>query len=259
MIGNRVRLAMDRLTIRWVDLMVASSTSVADTLIAEGCPLDRMAHATNGRSWSLLADQAPDQAMVDVRRSQRAAAVRLVAVGNLKEEKDHPTLIRALGRVVGSGRDVELFLAGTGSDEARRDLERVAAESGVADRVVFGGWRTDPMAVMASADGVVHASVDEASPQAVYEAAGLGVPVIATWAGGIRDILGRHQELLPPRDVESLATAIMELVDDPGAARAKAAGFAAEIRERYGSEACGSSYLEACRLAMRHRTGRQVA
>jgi len=249
MIGNRVRLAMDRLTIRWVDLMVASSTSVADTLIAEGCPLDRMAHATNGRSWS----EVPDPSEIALRRAERSASIRLVAVGNLKEEKDHPTLIRALGRVVEMGRDVDLFLAGTGAEAERRHLEEVAAEAGVADRVVLGGWCADPLAVMSAADAVVHASIDEASPQAVYEAAGLGVPVVATSAGGIRDILGRYQELVPPGDVEALAAAIIEVADDPDAAREIARRHAPEVRDRYGSRRCGASYLTACRRAWDRR------
>ncbi len=246
---SRTRLLMDRLTIRWADLMVASSTSVGDTLVAEGCPLHRLAFATNGRSW----EDPPDPIEVADRRAGRSASIRLVAIGNLKEEKDHPTLIRALSEVVATGRDVDLFIAGTGSDGARCDLGALAEEVGMAERVEFGGWCSDPMAVMAAADVVVHASIDEASPQAVYEAAGLGVPMVATWAGGIRDILGRYQELVPPGDVEALAEAITAVVDDLPAARRRAGGFAAEVRDRYGAERCGASYLSACRQAVGER------
>ena len=245
MARHRLRVLMDRLTARWADLMVASSTSVGDTLVAEGCPLDRLAFATNGRSW----EGSPVASATASDGTGDAAAVRLVAVGNLKVEKDYPTLIRALGRVVTTGRDVDLFIAGGGSDAARRDLEQVATEEGVGDRVRFGGWCEDPESVMLGADAVVHASIDEASPQVVYEAAGLGVPVVATWAGGIRDILGRYQELVPPGDVEALAAAIIEVADDPDAAREMARRHAPEVRERYGSRRCGVSYLTACRRA----------
>ncbi len=253
MIRNRARLAMDRLTIRWVDLMIATSASVGETLVSEGCPIGRMAYATNGRSWKERADPCE----VATRRAIRSAKVRLASIGNLKVEKDHQTTVRALGRVVATGRDVDLFIAGTGSDAARRSLEQVAVQEGVGDRLVLGGWCSDPAAVMLAADAVVHASVDEASPQAVYEAAGLGVPVIATWAGGIRDILGRHQELLQPGDVDALAEAIMTVADDPAAARRRSENFAAEIRDRYGSEACGTSYLRACRFAVDRGPGHQ--
>jgi len=245
MSDNRLRVLMDRLIIRWADLMVASSSSVGDTLVAEGCPMERLAFATNGRSW----EDSPGVQGMAAPRPGGGSALRLVAVGNLKAEKDHPTLIRALGRVVAAGRDVELFIAGGGSEAARRALEEVAAAEAVGDRVLFGGWCADPESVMLGADAVVHASIDEASPQAVYEAAGLGVPVVATWAGGIRDILGRYQELVPPGDVEALATAILEVVDDPAGARQRALRHAPDVRERYGSERCGSSYLIACRRA----------
>ncbi|MBH99736.1 MAG: hypothetical protein CL467_03940 [Acidimicrobiaceae bacterium] len=248
---RRLRLLMDRITIRWADLMVASSSSVGETLMAEGCPMSRLAFATNGRSW----EGSPDPREVVERRTNDGAAFRLVAVGNLKSEKDHPTLIRALGQVVATGRHVELFIAGTGSERALKDLEQLAIDEGVRDCVVFGGWCADVEQIMLAADVVVHASVDEASPQAVYEAAGLGVPVVASWAGGISDILGRYQQLVPPGDFYALAGAIIEVIDDVPEFRKRASRFAAEVRERYGSERCGSSYLAACDLAVRERSG----
>ena len=249
LVARRARVLLDRLTIRWADAMVASSTSVADTLMAEGCPIERLMHATNGRAW----DRHPDPKEVANRRADRSASCRLAAVGNLKEEKDYPTLIQALGIVVDSGRDVDLFVAGSGTDATQKELEQVALEAGISERVFFGGWCSDPAAVMLAADALVHVSIDEASPQAVYEAAGLGVPVIATWAGGIRDILGRYQDLVRPGDVEELAQGIIRVVDDLDAARMRAGLFAAEIRDRYSSDTCGSSYLKACSQAHSQR------
>ena len=241
---------MDRLTVRLVDAMVASSTSVGDTLMADGCPIGRLQYATNGRSW----DKPPDPIEVGEQLRSRTSAIRIVAVGNLKEEKDYPTLVCAFGRVIEEGFDADLFIAGTGADTVQKELEALAIQCGVGDRVVFGGWCPDAPAVMAAADVVVHASIDEASPQVVYEAAGLGIPVVATWAGGIRDILGRCQDLVEPGNVEALATAISEVLADLAAARERADSMAAEIRSRYGSRRCGESYLEACRRVLHQRT-----
>ena len=251
LIRRRARVLIDRMTIRMVDAMIASSTSVGDTLMAEGCPRDRLFYATNGRSW----DEPPDPVETEEQRKSRTAAIRVVAVGNIKEEKDYPTLIRAFARVIESGSDADLFIAGMGASAARAELEALALQCGVGDRVVFGGWCPDALAVMAAADVLVHSSMDEACPQAVYEAAGLGIPVVATWAGGIRDILGRYQDLVEPGDVEALAEAISEVLADLGVARDRAGRSAAEIRSAYGSDRCGESYLRACRRAHDRGTG----
>ncbi len=246
---KRLRVLLDRFTIRRVDMMVATSTSVGDTLVGEGCPLDRLLFATNGRDWEV----EPNADSVAAHRSDRRAMYRVVAVGNLKEEKDHPVLLQAMARLVGAGFDADLVIAGTGSAEARAEIESMIIELGLEKRVSCPGWIPDVFEFLLSADVLVHASLDEASPQAVYEAAGFGVPVVATWAGGIRDILGRHQELVTPGDDEALAQQVAAVLADPAAARCRAEVIAGDIRDRYSSDRCGTSYLQACRDALARR------
>ncbi len=254
-VRKRINVLVDRLIIRRVDLMVASSTSVGDTLISEGCAMERLAFATNGRDW----DRQLDMDAVDAHRATRRAAHRLVAVGNLKLEKDYPTMLRAMARLVESGVDAELVIAGKGSPEACRDFDSLVAELGLDDRVKLADWVPDVLELMQSADALVHASLDEASPQAVYEAAGLQVPVVATWAGGIRDILGRHQELVVPGDDLELASQLADVLGDPDGSARRAERIAVDIRDRYSSARCGSSYLRTCRLAVAKRHGQRHA
>ena len=217
--------------------------------------MERLAFATNGRDW----DRQLDMDAVDAHRATRRAAHRLVAVGNLKLEKDYPTMLRAMARLVESGVDAELVIAGTGSPEACRDFNSLVAELGLDDRVKLADWVPDVLELMQSADALVHASLDEASPQAVYEAAGLQVPVVATWAGGIRDILGRHQELVVPGDDLELASQLADVLGDPDGSARRAERVAVDIRDRYSSARCGSSYLRTCRLAVARRHGQRHA
>ena len=246
---KRLRVLLDRFIIRRVDMMVATSTSVGDTLVGEGCPLDRLLFATNGRDWEV----EPDADSVAAHRSDRRATFRVVAVGNLKVEKDYPSLLRAMARVVDAGVDAELVIAGTGSDGACSQIDDLITDLGLNGLVSCAGWVPDVFEFILSADVMVHASLDEASPQAVYEAAGLGVPVVATWAGGIRDILGRHQELVAPGDDEALAAQVTAVLDDLTAARRRAEVIAGDIRDRYSSDRCGASYLQACRDVLAHK------
>ena len=222
---------------------MAISTSVRDTLLAEGCPLNRLYRATNGRDWdSLTLDK---QHVTRIRGTCRHTYM-LVAVGNLKFEKDYPTLIRAMQLVVDAGVDAELHIAGTGSEDAFLQLRAVVSDLNLDDHVRFLGWADDVLTLIKAADVFVQASVDEASPQVVYEAAGLGVPVVATSAGGITDILGRYQDLVDPGDVDGLADALVSSLSSLEAEKIRAEGISTDIRDRYGNERCRDSYLRAC-------------
>ena len=244
LIRKRLRVLADRAIIRLADGVVATSTSVRDTLLAEGCPQNHLYHATNGRDWDGLT--LDDKHATRIRGTCRHTYM-LVAVGNLKFEKDYPTLIRALRLVVDAGVDAELQIAGTGSEDALLQLRAMVSDLSLDDHVRFLGWDDDVLSLIGAADVFVQASVDEASPQVVYEAAGLGVPVVATSAGGITDILGRYQDLVEPGDVIGLADALVASLSDLEAERIRAEGISADVRDRYGNERCRESYLLACR------------
>lgn len=244
LIRKHLRVLADRAIIRFADGVVAISTSVRDTLIAEGCPLNRLYRATNGRHWDGLSHNLEDATRI---RGTCRHTYMLVAVGNLKFEKDYPALIRALRLVVDAGIDAELQIAGTGSPHARQQLAALASDLDLSEHVRFLGWVDDVLSLIGAADVFVQASVDEASPQVVYEAAGLGVPVVATSAGGIRDILDRYQDLVEPGDVIGLADALVASLSDLEAERIRAEGISADVRDRYGNERCRESYLRACR------------
>lgn len=113
-------------------------------------------------------------------------------------------------------------------------LQALAAEIGIADRVEFTGWSSDPSKTIDSFTALVHASpVPEPFGQVLVEAMARGVPVIATQAGGAREILqdpaGQEHRLPPgcvlntpvgrlvaPGDSTGLAAAMCAVLDYPG-------------------------------------------
>ena len=253
LIRSRLRVLLDRFIIHRADGVVVTSTSVRESLIAEGCPLDRLYFATNGRDWD---DVGLDRNRVIEIRGSCQHEFLLVAVGNLKFEKDYPTLIRAVREVVDRGTDVELQIAGVGADQDRTQLEALVSELDLADHVRFLGWVEEALTLIAAADLFVHSAIDETGPQVVYEAAGLGVPVVATSAGGITDILGRHYELVDPGDPVGLAETVLRCLSELDANRRRAESIAVDIRKRYGSARCRESYLRACSDLLRDMDAR---
>ena len=97
-----------------------------------------------------------------------------------------------------------------------RELKELAEGLGIADRVIFTGFRTDMPDVMASLDILVSASWAEPFGRVIIEAMAAGKPVIATMAGGAPEIVqdGITGILVPPRDPQAIARAALHILQD---------------------------------------------
>ena len=111
-----------------------------------------------------------------------------------------------------------------------KQLETFAKRFGIADAVHFAGNQDDMPSVFNEIDVMVSSSLSEAMPLAVMEAMASGVPVVACKVGGIPDLVahGVTGWLVDAGDVETLATRVVELLDDD--ALRSAAGAAARAR-----------------------------
>ena len=147
-------------------------------------------------------------------RTDRVAARRLLglgsddrivgSVGRLEEAKGHDVLIRALSLMPA---DIRLVIIGEGSRRAA--LCVLAAELGVAGRVLFAGHRDDVANLMPAFDVFCLPSRNEGMPLVVLEAQACGVPVVATDVGAVRDAAcPRTARLVPPQNAEALAEAV---------------------------------------------------
>jgi glycosyltransferase involved in cell wall biosynthesis len=142
--------------------------------------------------------------------------------------------IRALADPALAGLPVRLLIIGDGP--ARPNLEQLARELGVGDRVTFHPPvpHGDLPALYAAADGCVFPStVDEAFGIAVAEAMAVGLPVIASYIGGIPEVVGNEAGcgiLAPAGDPAPWAAAMAALATD--SARREQLGCAAAARIR---------------------------
>lgn len=131
-------------------------------------------------------------------------------------------------RIVGEA----LFGEDAYADELRRQADRL----GLADRVEFLGFRDDVPALLHRCDVVIHSSTSaEPFGRAVVEAMLAGRPVVATDAGGVREIIDTPDvgRLVPPGDVNALAGAIAELLAEPEATARMAEAGRAQARTRF--------------------------
>jgi glycogen(starch) synthase len=167
---------------------------------------------------------------VDVRGLVAQPTV-LVAAGRLVEDKGFDVAIRALAEVRQVHPTAVLRLAGDGP--ARADLERLAAELGVADAVELLGWVTPERlpAVLAEAAVVLMPSRwEEAFGLVALQGMQVGRPVVASAVGGLPEVVedGVTGHLVPPEDPGALADAVAGLLEDPE--RAERLGAAGRAR-----------------------------
>jgi glycosyltransferase involved in cell wall biosynthesis len=93
--------------------------------------------------------------------------------------------IQGLGKM--QNKTLWLFVAGDDADGER--FKTMAKDAGVADRVVFGGFRNDVEKAMGAADSFLFPSYYEAFSLATIEAAACGLPVVASKISGTEDFI----------------------------------------------------------------------
>ena len=157
----------------------------------------------------------------------------VLAVGTAEPRKDLPGLVRAFGTLAADRPDLALVLAGPeGWGEAA--LAAALAASPVAGRVVRTGWVDDHRlaGLLARAAVLAYPSRYEGFGFPPLQAMAAGVPVVATTAGALPEVLGDAAGLVPPGDPDALADALAGVLDRPERARAlveagrrRAAGF----------------------------------
>lgn len=139
---------------------------------------------------------------------------RILTVGNLKPVKNHPLLLQAFARL--NRPEARLMILGQGQSEAA--LRQIASDLGIADRVIFAGFHSDPSPFYATADLFVLSSDHEGFGNVIVEALSFGLPVVSTdCPSGPAEILQRGQfgSLVPVGNARALARAMEDALFAP--------------------------------------------
>lgn len=151
----------------------------------------------------------------------RRHATGIGYLGQMCPGKGVHILIEAFARVAPAYPLATLYLFGDPIiEEFERyveDLHQQIRRLGLAERVVFAGWRTDAFAVVSRMTIMVHPSLSEGFSLAVLEAMALGKPVVATRVGGLREAIrdGENGFLVDPGDADAIAARLEQLLADP--------------------------------------------
>ena len=139
----------------------------------------------------------------------------VIAMGRLAPEKGFDQLMRAFAAVAGEFPDWGLVILGEGPQ--RDELELLAEELRIGDRLGLPGMLQEPFAALKQADLFVLSSRHEGFGNALVEAMACGLPVIATDCWSVSPAIVRHEVnglLVPPEDPSALAAAMARLMRD---------------------------------------------
>jgi glycosyltransferase involved in cell wall biosynthesis len=173
--------------------------------------------------------------MPDVPRQLQArpelAPIRLATVARLCEQKDYPTLFRALRTL----RDLDWQLDVIGNGPLHDATLALAEELGLGDRIRFLGMREDVAELLARAQLYLLISNWEGFPRGILEAMRAGLPVVASDVGGVRESVtdGATGFVVPRADAGHLATRIRQLLQEPSLRLAMGQAGRARYEQRF--------------------------
>jgi len=211
-----------------VDRFVTVSRGIADVLARGGIPAAKVTVIHSGIAVDAMAARVASARAAGRAEAMRAAlhvpegAPLVGAIAAFAPHKDHPTLVDAAKIVLARRPDARFVLAGEGTT-VHAVREQIGA-LGVRDAFRLPGFVDDVPALLGALDLFVLSSYLEGLGTSVLDAQASGVPVVATAVGGVPEMIEDrvNGRLVPPRDPAALAGAILEALEDPEQARARA-------------------------------------
>jgi glycosyltransferase involved in cell wall biosynthesis len=242
--------ALSRWKYRQVDCFVCASDAIRAMVIGGGVPPSHAVTIHEG---------------IDVARAAAAPAADLHAelwlphhapiVGNvaaLVPHKGQRHLVDAAAIVVRQVPDARFVIAGEG--DLRPQLERQIKDHRLEKHVFLLGFRPDVLSVLKAFDVFVMSSVTEGLGTSLLDAMACAKPIVATTAGGMPEVVADAETglLVPPRDDQALAAAIVSLLQDEPRRRALGEAGARRVRERFSAERMVQETLELYRRVTLH-------
>lgn len=205
-----------------IDRLLAVSHATRDWHIEQGVDAERVVVQYNGVDLEQFAPRPAKGRGKLQKELGIAPASRLIGnVGQLGLRKGTEKVLESALLIADEFPDVHWVLAGERHSEKEEaiafeaELHRLASEPPIKGRVHFVGRVTDMPSWMADLEILVHAARQEPLGRVLLEACAMGLPVVATDAGGTREVLGDTGCIVPIDDAQAIATSLRRLLSDP--------------------------------------------
>ena len=223
------RRAMSARLLQWscsrCSAVIANSDSVAGDVRStlKDVPVTAVPNAVDLHRFSPDGERLDLDALSGLSPAERGT-VRIGLLGTFARWKGHEVFLRAFANI-GAGVPARAYIVGDavyeteGSQYSRDELRQLVDELGIADRVGFTGFVTQPERALRALDIVVHASTEpEPFGLVIVEAMATARPVVVSMSGGAAEIVTAGDDALghSPGDVHGLTARLRALASDPG-------------------------------------------
>lgn len=219
---------------RHADYCIGISLGICDHLVQGGVAAERIFHIPNFADETAVTPIARDSFDTPTDKPL------LLAAGRLHVNKAFDTLLHSLSQI----DDAILWLAGSGPEE--QALKALCSELKLDNRVRFLGWRNDVAALMETADLFICPSRHEGLGSIVAESWFHRCPIIATASQGPGELIDHSETgLLTPIDnVDALAAAIQQSLEQPAETQKRAENAYQHYRDKYSKAVIVDAYSE---------------
>lgn len=212
--------------------VIAISEGIRTVLLSEGLDPGQVTCVHDAVDTDDYRPEPADRAWLRAEFGLEADEAIVAMVAQFIPRKGHRTLLAALPALFAAHPRTRVLLLGQGPElNAIRELVQ---QAGWNNRVLFPGFRRDIARMLPCIDLLVHPAQMEGLGVALLQAAACGLPIVASRAGGIPEIVrpGLNGELIAPGDAVALAGHMISLLADSGLRRRySAAGRAIAVRE----------------------------
>jgi glycosyltransferase involved in cell wall biosynthesis len=224
----RLYLRAEDFLTHFADWVVPNSNAGEHYLIERGIDRRRVKVIYNGIDYHRV--NSTEEKIREIKHELNVAPGGKVVgiIATLFPVKNHAIFLQAAALIDQSLPGTRFALVGDGP--LRSQLESLSSELGLASKATFFGSQRDVGAYLSALDIAVLTSDTEGCSNFLLEAMALGKAVVATDAGGNRELVqhGETGVLVPPRDSKAVAKAVIDLIQHPE----KAASMGQKARER---------------------------
>jgi glycosyltransferase involved in cell wall biosynthesis len=216
---------------RQVDCFIAASEAIRQMLVGDGVPAEQTVTVHEGIDVDHVLAAPPVNVHEAFFLPHGAPVVGNIAA--LVPHKGHRYLIDAAHLVVQQVPDARFVILGEG--DLREHLQKQVHEHRLEKHVLLPGFRIDVLGCLKAFDVFVMSSVTEGLGTSLLDAMAASRPIVATTAGGIPEIVedGVNGLLVPPRDQQALADAVVRALNDADLRRRMGEAGFARVNERF--------------------------
>jgi glycosyltransferase involved in cell wall biosynthesis len=208
---TRAFVAIERRLASLTDMIVTVSPTIRSQLIEEYriATSEKVRVVPLGFDFTWRLRLAGERGWLRAKLGIGDSTVLMGTVGRLAKIKNTALMLRALARMLRQEAiDARLVVIGDG--DQLENLQNLARELALGDRVAFCGWILDRERIFSDLDVTCLSSQNEGTPVSIIESLAAGVPVVATRVGGVADVMTDPMdgELVESGNEEALAAAL---------------------------------------------------